>query len=86
MGLRIFGSQSPNNSKYLVNGVSDEKRAKDKRDVEFNFLYFIKTRFNVSSIIIVLFQLKKIKIKTIKKLKISKTVNLMTKVHRTKKM
>ena len=56
MGSRIFGSQSLNNFQYLVNGVSDQKSARNKRDVEFNFLYFLKISFNVSSFIIVLFQ------------------------------
>ena len=59
MGSHIFASQSPNNSQYLVNGVSDQKSARNKRDVEFNFLYFFKIRFNVSSTIIVLFRLEK---------------------------
>ena len=39
MGLRIFGSQSPNISQYLVNGESDQKSAPYERDVEFNFYY-----------------------------------------------
>ena len=38
MGSRLFGSQSPNNSQYLVNGESYEKSALNKRDVKFNFL------------------------------------------------
>ena len=37
MGSRIFGSQSPNNSQYLVNGESDQKSARNKRGVELNF-------------------------------------------------
>ena len=53
MGSRIFAShftsQSPNNSQYLVNGVSDQKSVRNKRDEEFDFLYFTKIRFNVSS-------------------------------------
>ena len=44
-----FASQSPNNSQYLVNGVSDQKSVRNKRDEEFDFLYFTKIRFNVSS-------------------------------------
>ena len=86
MESRIFGSQSLNNSQYLVNGVSDQKSARNKRDVEFNFLYFVKTRFNVSSTIIVLFQFPQKSTKHKKKVKISKTANLTKKVHRTKKM
>ena len=39
MGLRIFGSQSPNNSQYLINGESDKKCAINNRDVEFNLLH-----------------------------------------------
>ena len=38
MGSHIFGSQSPNNSQYLVNGESYEKSARNKREVKFNFL------------------------------------------------
>ena len=38
MGSSIFGSQSRNNSQYLVNGESNKKSARYKRDVEFNFL------------------------------------------------
>ena len=49
MGSHIFASQSPNNSQYLVNGVSDQKSVRNKRDEEFDFLYFTKIRFNVSS-------------------------------------
>ena len=66
MGSHIFSSQSLKISQYLVNGVSDQKGARNKRDVEFNFLYFVKTRFNVSSTIIVLFQFQK-KVPKIKK-------------------
>ena len=38
MGSRIFASQSPNDSQYLVNGVSDQKSVRNKRDEEFTFL------------------------------------------------
>ena len=38
MGSRIFGSQSPNNCQYLVNGESDTKSARNKRDVKSNYL------------------------------------------------
>ena len=41
MGSRIFGSQSPNNSQYLVNGESDQKSARSKSYVESNFLYIM---------------------------------------------
>ena len=54
-----FASQSPNNSQYLVNGVSDQKSVRNKRYEEFNFHYFIKIRFNVSSTIIVILQFQK---------------------------
>ena len=67
MGSHIFGSQSLNNSQYLVNGVSDQKSVRNKRDVEFNFLYFVKIRFNVSSTIIVLFRFQKNKYQKLKK-------------------
>ena len=39
MGSRNFASQSPNNSQYLVNGVSDKKSVTNNRDEEFIFLY-----------------------------------------------
>ena len=86
MGSHIFGSQSLNISQYLVNGVSDQKSARNKRDVEFNFLDFVKTRFNISPTIIVLFQFQKISTKNSKKFKISKTMDFTKKMHRTKKM
>ena len=38
MGSRIFGSQSPNNSQYLINGESDHKYA-IADNVEFNLLH-----------------------------------------------
>ena len=34
----IFESHFPKNSQYLINGESDKKSARNKRDVEFNFL------------------------------------------------
>ena len=67
MGSRIFASQSPNDSQYLVNGVSDQKSVRNKRDEEFIFLYFIKIRFNVSSTIIVILQFQKKRTQKIKK-------------------
>ena len=54
MGSRIFGSQSPNNSQYLVNGESYEKSALNKRDVKFNFIFKCCIRFDISLTIIVL--------------------------------
>ena len=69
MGSRIFASQSSNNSQYLVNGASDQKSVRNKRDEEFNFLNFLKIRFNVSSTIIILFQFQKRYLKKLKKLK-----------------
>ena len=63
MGSRIFASQSPNDSQYLINGVSDQKSVRNKRDEEFIFLYFIKIRFNVSSTIIVILQFQKNELK-----------------------
>ena len=85
MGSHIFGSQSLNISQYLVNGVSDQKSARNKRDVEFNFLHFVKNRFSVSSTILVLFQFQKNNTKNSKKFKILKTVHFTKKVPRTKK-
>ena len=67
MGSRNFASQSPNHSQYLVNGVSDQKSVRNKRDEEFIFLWFIKIRFNVSSTIIVILQFQKNELKNKKK-------------------
>ena len=39
MGRAYFRKAFPKKSQYLINGESDQKSARNKRDVEFNFLY-----------------------------------------------
>ena len=69
-----------------MNGESDQKSARNKSDVKFNFLS------GVCSQILCIFNhyrfisIPKKSTKNSKKLKISKTVNFTKKVHRTKKM
>ena len=40
----IFGNHFPKNPQYLVNGDSDKKNAKNKKDAEFNFLYGVRNQ------------------------------------------
>ena len=48
----------PKKCQYLVNGESDQKSVTNKNDVNFNFFLEYHIKFNVSSAIIVLLQLK----------------------------